>query len=347
MRAPRPQSTNPLRPFVDSKHTRINGYTAQHAPATVAAAPTATPSTAAAGAAGLPVDRPQNGLTLGPAVPGRHATKHTRRFGKTHPDITADLELGVAGHVDVDEHIRQSTDREHQARHRAPPDSCVHSGLQRIPLTGGHHLQSMRTHAQQRRIRRPVGVAERGLWSFGVDGARADRHQCGGADHGPTHRTEQIGSAEEGRGEAGRWALPQVLGGVDVHQPRVVHHHDPVRQRQRLGLVVRDVQHRGIGQCLLEPLKLGEHGLAQQRVERGERFVQEQHRGADRQCPGDRDALLLPTGKLTGQTLLEAGHPDHVEHFIDPGGSDLAAGHLCAFSPNATLSATDMCGNNA
>ena len=163
----------------------------------------------------------------------------------------------------------------------------------------------------------------------------------------PDRARDQVGAAEERRGETGRRTLPEVFRGVDVHQPGVVHHHDPVGQRQRLGLVVGDVEHRGVGQRLLEALQLGEHGLTQLRVQRGERFVEQQHLGLDRQRAGDRDPLLLSTGKLTGQAAFHTTPCPTMSSASVTRDPISPRGTRCDFSPNATFSDTRMCGNSA
>jgi hypothetical protein len=84
-----------------------------------------------------------------------------------------------------------------------------------------------------------------------------------------------------------------------------VHHGDPVRQRERLGLVVRHVDERD-ADLLLQVDELDLHVLAQLRVERGERLVEQQHRRVRDQRPRDGDALLLAAGELVRIALAEA-----------------------------------------
>ena len=52
-------------------------------------------------------------------------------------------------------------------------------------------------------------------------------------------------------------------------------------------------------------------------VERGERLVQEQDLGFDRERPSQGYALLLAAGELMGVAALEAGEPDHLEQVAD------------------------------
>ncbi len=98
-----------------------------------------------------------------------------------------------------------------------------------------------------------------------------------------------------------------------------VHHRDPVRQRERFGLVVRHVDERD-ADFLLQVDELDLHFLAQLRVERRERLVEQQHRRMRDERARDRDALLLPAGELVRVALAESGEPDVLQRFRDLGG---------------------------
>ena len=91
-----------------------------------------------------------------------------------------------------------------------------------------------------------------------------------------------------------------------------VHHDDPVGDRQRLGLVVGDVDD-GEAEGLLQLADLVADPAAQLGVEVRERLVEEQHLRLEHQRPGDGDALLLAAGELGGEARLEAGEPDERE----------------------------------
>ena len=62
-------------------------------------------------------------------------------------------------------------------------------------------------------------------------------------------------------------------------QPPAVHHRDLVGERQRLGLIVGDIDEGDAG-AALQFLELGAHALAQLGVEIGERLVEQQDRGS-------------------------------------------------------------------
>lgn len=101
-------------------------------------------------------------------------------------------------------------------------------------------------------------------------------------------------------------------------QPRPVEHRDPVRQRQRLDLVVRDVQDRHVRQLPVQPGEFGEHLGPQPGVQRRQRLVEQQHLGPDRQRPRDGDALLLATGQLPGTAPRVRPHPGQLQRLTDP-----------------------------
>ena len=105
------------------------------------------------------------------------------------------------------------------------------------------------------------------------------------------HRADELGH------ERRRRVAVDVLRGVDLLEPAGVHHADAVGDRQRLGLVVGDEQ-RGDPEPLLDAADLAAQLVADARVERRERLVEQQHGRLDRQRAGDRDALLLAAGEL-------------------------------------------------
>ena len=80
----------------------------------------------------------------------------------------------------------------------------------------------------------------------------------------------------------------------------VVHDDDAVGDRQRLLLVVGDVDD-GEAELLLDLADLLADMAAELGVEIGERLVEEQHLRLEHQRAGDGDALLLAAGELAGQ----------------------------------------------
>ena len=110
---------------------------------------------------------------------------------------------------------------------------------------------------------------------------------------------------------------------VDLDRPAIcsidaaVHHRDPVGHRQRLLLVVGDVD-EGDPDLLLDPLELDLQALAQLQVEGAERLVEEQHLRQVDDRAGERDALLLAAGELVGAPVRLAPEPDPLELGLHP-----------------------------
>jgi hypothetical protein len=96
-----------------------------------------------------------------------------------------------------------------------------------------------------------------------------------------------------------------------LHQP-VLHHHDAVGERERLVLVVRDVD-RGATELAVDAADLGAHLQPQLGVEVRQRLVHQQQRRLDHDRARDRDALLLAAGQLPRQLVLVAGELDQRE----------------------------------
>src|ERR1700758_847306 len=75
----------------------------------------------------------------------------------------------------------------------------------------------------------------------------------------------------------------------------VTHHDDEIGEGHRFFLRMRNV-HEGNAEFLLPALEFGTHLHAQERVERGERFVEQQAARLIQQRAGERDTLLLAAG---------------------------------------------------
>ena len=80
--------------------------------------------------------------------------------------------------------------------------------------------------------------------------------------------------------------------GADLLDPALVEHRQAVAHRQRLLLVVRDVD-EGDPELLLDPLQLDLQLLAQLQVERSERLVEQQRLRPVDDRARERDALAL------------------------------------------------------
>src|SRR5947208_114234 len=86
----------------------------------------------------------------------------------------------------------------------------------------------------------------------------------------------------------------------------------PVRHRQRLALVVSDVDERD-PDFLLDRLQLDLHLFAEPEIERAERLVEQQHPWPIDERARERDALALPAAELARLALLVARQADHVQ----------------------------------
>ena len=102
----------------------------------------------------------------------------------------------------------------------------------------------------------------------------------------------------------------------DLLDLAAVHDCDPVGHRERLFLVVRDVDERR-PELVLDSLELELHLLAQLDVEGAERLVEEQRRRPVDERACERDALLLAAGELPRPPPLEALEPDDVQDLED------------------------------
>ena len=115
---------------------------------------------------------------------------------------------------------------------------------------------------------------------------------------------------------ARRGPLVELLRRAELLDLPAAHDGDPVAHRQRLLLVVGDVDERD-PDLDLDPLQLDLERLAELQVERAERLVEEEHVGPVDEGPGERDALLLAARQLVRLALVVAGEVDEVERLAD------------------------------
>ena len=103
---------------------------------------------------------------------------------------------------------------------------------------------------------------------------------------------------------------------VALHDRPALEHRDPVGDRERLVLVVRD-EDRGRAGRREHVDDLAPHARAQLDVERGERLVEQHERGPRGERAGERDPLALAAREVVRQPLLEPAEPDHLEQLRD------------------------------
>ena len=108
---------------------------------------------------------------------------------------------------------------------------------------------------------------------------------------------EQVRDPDEAGDELLGRMLVDLLGRPALDDPAVAHDGDPVRHRERLLLVVGDVD-EGDPDLALDLLQLDLHLPAQLQVEGAERLVEQQHLGPVDERPGERDALALAAREL-------------------------------------------------
>ena len=87
---------------------------------------------------------------------------------------------------------------------------------------------------------------------------------------------EHVRDADEAGDELGLRLLVHLRRRADLLDPALVEHGDAVAHRERLFLVVRDVDERD-AEVALQRLQEDLHLLAQLQVERAERLVEQQH----------------------------------------------------------------------
>ena len=97
------------------------------------------------------------------------------------------------------------------------------------------------------------------------------------------------------------------LGGrADLLDAAFVEDREAVAHRERLLLVVRDIDERH-PPLALDPLQLDLHLLAQLQVERAERLVEQQHPRAVHERPRERHPLALAAGELNRLAVAGPG----------------------------------------
>jgi len=128
---------------------------------------------------------------------------------------------------------------------------------------------------------------------------------------------KQVDVAEEVVDEGRRGMMVQFLWSAGLLDASGVEHDYPVGELERLLLVVSD-EESGRADLELDAPDLVPEPRPDLGVEGGERFVEEQHLGLDRQRPGQRDPLLLAARELVRETVREGGEADQLQHLAGP-----------------------------
>ena len=111
----------------------------------------------------------------------------------------------------------------------------------------------------------------------------------------------------------------EIPSGPDLLDTPVAHADDPVGDRHRLLLVMRDVD-RGAVQLLDQALQLVAHILPQLGIEVAQRLVEQHDLGARDSAAGQRHALLLSATEHGRKSLSEPAKPDQGKHARRPSG---------------------------
>src|SRR5580658_2348195 len=147
----------------------------------------------------------------------------------------------------------------------------------------------------------------------------AAQHNAAAIDEplGDAAPAQDVGAAQEARDEFRARPLIDLFGRTQLLDAALVHHHDEVGRRHRLGLVVGDIERR-IAIGVVKSADLEAHLLAQTGIEIGERLVEEQDLGLDHESAGERHALLLPAGDVGGIAIGLCSEPGHRQDVVDP-----------------------------
>ena len=105
-----------------------------------------------------------------------------------------------------------------------------------------------------------------------------------------------------------------LVGGADLLDAALAHHHDPVGEFQRLFLVVGD-EDGGVAGRVVDLAQPAAQLAPHLRVERAEGLVEQQHPRLDGKRAGERHALPLAARKLVRIALFQPGKLDEVEQF--------------------------------
>src|SRR5690606_32705009 len=126
-----------------------------------------------------------------------------------------------------------------------------------------------------------------------------------GVDEVHGRRTDETGDEQVGG------VVVQLLRGAHLLHPTGPHHHYPVAERHRLGLVMGDVDSGG-AELLLQPRHLGTHLYPQLGIQVGQRLVHEECLGIADNRPPHGHPLALPAGEVRRpavQQRLQLQHP--------------------------------------
>jgi hypothetical protein len=207
----------------------------------------------------------------------------------------------VLAAIDLDVHAGSELDSVDGARsqelageHVAGDDVAVRSVL------GHENVLAADRRAQLRRLL-VCGHAERDVGPRERDVRRVDRLDL-----------EDVAHAEEVGDRGAARSAVDLVGRADLDDAAVLHHRDAVGQRERLLLVVRDVD-GGEPESLLQLAQVAAQAMAQAGVEVGQRLVEQHDRRLHHDAAGERDALHLATREQARAAVGEVLEPHELE----------------------------------
>ncbi len=133
---------------------------------------------------------------------------------------------------------------------------------------------------------------------------------------------------------------------ADLHDLARAHDHDPVGERHRLFLVVRD-EDEGALERLMQPVAFGAQFASQLGIEARQRFVEQERRWVGHQRAGERDPLRLAARALARhlvEQVRDAHHLGDLAHALLPAPP---GARFFMRRPNSMFCATFLCGNSA
>ncbi len=157
---------------------------------------------------------------------------------------------------------------------------------------------------------------------------------------------DEVRVADEARDPLRRRRVVDLARRADLLDVAAVHHDDAIGHRERLLLVVRDVDERD-ADLLLDPLQLDLQLLAHLEVERAERLVEEQDARVHHERTCERDALLLAARELARLPLPRGPRAERATSISVARARRSVRPRPRCFSPYATLSSTVRCGKSA
>ena len=161
-------------------------------------------------------------------------------------------------------------------------------------------------------------------------------------------RRHQVVAAEElryrRRGGIGEDRFRRVV----LRDRAVDQHRHPRPHGDRFLLVAGDVD-EGAADFVVDAAELDHHTIAEVRIERAERLVEQEQRGSRDQRAGERDPLLLAARDLADLSAAEAGEADQRQDRVDATRdvAPVGVGSARLARPKATLSKTLRCGKSA